>query len=541
MTFLAPIWLLALLPWAGFAVWTWMGRRRRRWVPFLPLWDAPEELRRPKRGVEPPPLGLLLALLAMLMGIVAMARPIRRGQDRGGVTIIVDRGASMSAVVNGKARFVELAERAAPELLERLGPGSVELIDVVNGETIKTDRSDWPTRVAGWKRTAIDTSQAVAATVQKHLEQREAVIVLSDRDLAISNDQLVQFKPQSAVHNAGIIALAARPGQVMVTLRATDATTRTLSARSGSRGVEKRVDLKPGADQNVFLDLDAAEDVIEASIDGHDDFDGDDRAWLVRQRSWPIMQARTALPDELRRMIEVYEKHRPTDASSPRLAVGRLGEIKADEIGVELAPVETAESRRGPVGTAAHPVTNGVDWSALSRGAAVAARGPGEGWTKLAWLGDQTIVAVREGDVRQVWMGFDSREFARTPGFVVFWTNVFDWLGGNTAGGFGAAQIQGIKDARRIAPAKLSDDVEGAFWPGLFETAGGKVALNAGAVTFKSGGGTTGDLARLHLTSASPMPLERWLALVALLCLLGSAGVWEKRKRPNRALLDSVR
>src|SRR2546430_9942865 len=111
MSLLAPVWLFALLPWSVFAVWIWLGRRRRQWVPFLALWEAPEELRRPKKGVEPPPLGLVLALLAMLLGILGMAQPVvHRGGDRGRMTIIVDRGASMSATVNGRSRFPALAE-----------------------------------------------------------------------------------------------------------------------------------------------------------------------------------------------------------------------------------------------------------------------------------------------------------------------------------------------------------------------------------------------------------------------------------------------
>jgi hypothetical protein len=29
-----------------------------------------------------------------------------------------------------------------------------------------------------------------------------------------------------------------------------------------------------------------------------------------------------------------------------------------------------------------------------------------------------------------VWIGLDAPDFARTPEFVIFWTNVFDWLAG---------------------------------------------------------------------------------------------------------------
>ena len=162
MTFLAPIWLLGVLAWGAFAVWTWIGRRRRTWVPFLALWEAPEELRRPKKGVEPPPVGLLLVLLAMLLGLLAMAKPVwRSATDRGRVTIVVDRGASMSAVPEGKARFARLAEVVGPELAARLGVGGVDLIDVVDGKTYATDRSDWVELVKQWKRTGVDTSAEI--------------------------------------------------------------------------------------------------------------------------------------------------------------------------------------------------------------------------------------------------------------------------------------------------------------------------------------------------------------------------------------------
>src|SRR3954470_14555481 len=115
MTWLAPIYLLTLLPWAAFAAWMLVGRRRRQRVPFLPLWDAPEELRKPKKGFEPPPLSIVFILLALLCALLAAARPEFGGsKDRGRVTLVIDRGATMSAPPAGRARFAALAQSAAP-------------------------------------------------------------------------------------------------------------------------------------------------------------------------------------------------------------------------------------------------------------------------------------------------------------------------------------------------------------------------------------------------------------------------------------------
>ncbi|MEZ0263741.1 MAG: hypothetical protein ACAI43_03360, partial [Phycisphaerae bacterium] len=88
-----------MIPWAALAVWVLIGRRPRTWVPFLPLWDAPEEVRRPKnRSMRAPPLAVVLALLAVLVAILAGARPAVRlgGAGERVVDVIVDRGATMS-------------------------------------------------------------------------------------------------------------------------------------------------------------------------------------------------------------------------------------------------------------------------------------------------------------------------------------------------------------------------------------------------------------------------------------------------------------
>src|SRR5215207_6429373 len=76
MTFLSPLWLLALIPWAGVALWLLVGRNPRVAVPFIELWndsDAPK--RRASRALRRPPAAMVCALLAMLLALVAAAKP----------------------------------------------------------------------------------------------------------------------------------------------------------------------------------------------------------------------------------------------------------------------------------------------------------------------------------------------------------------------------------------------------------------------------------------------------------------------------------
>ncbi|MGH7176526.1 MAG: hypothetical protein ACREJC_04010, partial [Tepidisphaeraceae bacterium] len=79
-----------------------------------------------------------------------------------------------------------------------------------------------------------------------------------------------------------------------------------------------------------------------------------------------------------------------------------------------------------------HPLTRHIDWDKALQNARLAGPAPA-GFLPLVRLGDSVTVAVREGPARQVWVGFESSQFPRDVEYVVFWTNVFDWVVEGTA------------------------------------------------------------------------------------------------------------
>ncbi len=527
MAFLSPIWLLALLPFAAFAAWVLIGRRARARVPFLPLWNVPEQLRRPKKGWEPPPLAIVLALLATLATLLAVSQPtLSLSGDARTVTVLVDRGATMSAAgPTGQPRFRESIDDVSKALAARAEPTRIHLVDVLH-----PDATSDPVEPASLRRTAVDTSAALRPLVSHYARQTGPTLIVTDRDLGPLPEHLIRVAPATTVRNAGITSLAHRPGQLMVTVRATHAATRTLRVTTGTRTTSRSLDLPAAAPLTVFLNVpDETSDTIESTLEGGDDFAGDDTARLVRRGSWPVVETRTAAPDEVRRMVAIYTRHRPTTESSTRVAIAAPGQLRADEPGVVLAPADTsiaADSFRA----ADHPLTRGVVWPSSTEPLAVAAKGPGEGWTPVTWVGDRVILAVRDGPARQAWIGLDSPAFARTPGFVVLWTSLLDWVG---AGGDGLASLP--LDALPSGAARLTPappDTDPARWPGVFETPTGQVAANAGPATFGSAPTDwQARLARWPGTDAGGVALAPWLAVTAAALLLAAAGTWERRRR----------
>lgn len=243
-------------------------------------------------------------------------------------------------------------------------------------------------------------------------------------------------EPDRPLSNVGISAVAVQRTQVMVRVLNQSLLKRAtlqLTADTGSTTVA--VDLPPAGEwRNYFIDLPRPFGSVSVSINERDDVPADNSVQLTRRQSWPVVEVRSTLPEEARRMIDVYTTHRLPSDNSPRIAVtsgdpSSLG----DESGIVLAhnssPVQSAAGADAQV--QAHPVTENVSWSALG---SVSVASIPAGWSPLVTVGGTPIVALREtamhsATVRQVWIGFTSPDFTRTPSFVIFWTSLLDWVG----------------------------------------------------------------------------------------------------------------
>src|SRR4051794_33165690 len=113
MSFLSPMWLWLLLPWAGVTIWLLWGRRKRANVPFVALWRGAVELPKKRRQLVLPPLALIGLILAMLFAVLAAAKPTAgRSVQRDRTLVIIDRGINMSAA----GRYEQVAALAKPIL-----------------------------------------------------------------------------------------------------------------------------------------------------------------------------------------------------------------------------------------------------------------------------------------------------------------------------------------------------------------------------------------------------------------------------------------
>ena len=531
----SPIWLIALGPWLGVVAFLLWGRRRRVHVPFVRLWRGPIIGPRAKRSMEVPPVAVALALMAMLLGVLAAARPMVRGRAGAGgppITIVIDRGLTMSARGSRDLRFREMAETVRLELARRFSEARVELMVLPGDRQAQTDLSGFVERATALPPTAVDTRRQVSQTVVEETTTAAGpLIVISDDPSRASDDRVIQVAPQTSLRDVTLASVAAseRPKpQVMVRIRNhSSRKAALLIISSGAQLTQKQLDLPAeGRAQNYFVDLPRLGPVVSAELRVEDDVAADKRAWLVREGGSAVMEPQVSLPVALRRMIDVYHRNRPASGASARVAIVRdASQLSGERPGIVLAATPSSIAGAA-VQVVSHPVTRHVRWDALSR-AVRAGTDPPPGWTPLVMLGGSPVVASGPPPVRRVWIGFDAPDWARTPDFVVFWTNVFDWCGGGVEG-FVAHRLDQW-DAQwkpQDGPAESA-----GLWPGLYRRSDGALrAFNAPDVPIPSP--MSSDW-RSRLASISLPPGRRGLSMpllvVALACLALAAMTWRRR------------
>ncbi len=227
---------------------------------------------------------------------------------------------------------------------------------------------------------------------------------------------------------ATIELLAVRDGQCMLRVRNQSLAAMTQLLIETDRGsTTKQLELPPfGQTKDYFMDVDRQANRVRATLKPQTPSHADTSAEVNRQRSWPKVMAAGELPADVRRMIDVYTDRRPASPGSAKVAVAtNQASLASDERAILVPSAD--RPMRGAVEVSAHEVTQNVafgdtaDW-------AITADAPA-GFTPIVTLGGQPVVAVREGSVRQAWVGFNSPGFSRSPALVILWTNLFDYVG----------------------------------------------------------------------------------------------------------------
>jgi hypothetical protein len=434
MTFAASLWLLMLVPWAGLVAWMLLGRLQRTAVPFLDLWrvGAPAVAKNPQKRLIFPPFFIVCLLLASLLSFLAAAQPritLIPYSEGPLITIIVDRGLSMTALDHGVPRWKSLVQILRSPLQSRFGMGQTRLILIPDGKTVEADRVNWAVYANESVPPPADTRSILPAVVEQALSRGdEIVVVLSDQPLQ-RNPRLIQVPPINPAENVGMVAAAVsdlpKP-QLMVRLR-NDSSRAATSLQIDQ--TEHSLTLPPrGQEKDYFIDLPRVPSAVSLKLTAADDQPLDNSAQIIVSTHSTGMDPQAELPPPIRKVISAYEKVRGV-AEDPSRRLRVTTQLTSEPRPMVVVAAGLQPLSNAPPAVTDHPITQFIDWGSAIRAATVADP-PGDGWEPIVSVGGHPLVAVREAPARQTWVGFSSSSWMRSSDFVIFWTNVLDWTGG---------------------------------------------------------------------------------------------------------------
>jgi hypothetical protein len=531
MGFGSPIWLLALLPWAGLAIYLRERRGPVSAVPFIDLW--PKEAVAPRRrGSRWPNPAILLTLLSLGIVILSAAEPNLPTLSRSvpELSIVLDRGATMALPGRSGNVFRDVLARVG-SIAEST---RVNLVPVP-GQSATTTGAAWARIAAQMGPTALQTN--LDSVVQQQLQKTAGpLLVLSDQALTVTDPRVVEIEPEPPVGSVAITSIGAQPlphPQVMVRLQNhSDLQAITLRIRSGGAVIERKVNLDfKSSSHDEFFDLPALGSTVVAELEGQ--AHPWSTAQLVRNTPGIRVTASGSLDGALRRFVDIYNADR-SPAADARTVYLCDHKLQDDQPGLWISITDDRGHASDANTIAPHPVTAHVTNWPTSGASAMPA-----GFTAVVNRTDQPLVGIRESPVRQVWLNVASAslpEWEKSADFVIFFANALDWIAAEHEA-YTAAPPAHLGEQWHAADNAPADGAQAGEWPGIYQSIDGrKIALNAGpfpSLSTSAGVKTTPELLPWLKT---PSSIQNVVLLGSLLGLLGAMLIWPqaKRERPKR-------
>jgi hypothetical protein len=525
MNFSTPIWLLGLLPWGGVTLWLLLGLRRGVRVPFLSLWQSAEPAVRNRRRLQIPPVALICLILATLAAILAAAGPqIATGSiSHQRILVIVDRGITMS----DPELFAEAMEEAQRTFQGRIDPNQIRCINLPT-----LAESDWSS-ARQWPATGINTHPLIVFTINNALREDQLVLLVSNQKIDIDNPRLVQFAPAKPLKDVGIthISAAILPngtgGQLMLGLsNHSELKSIDIEIHSDDADSIHNVALPPsGSRHNVFIDLPNSGPIVQATLRTKDSIPLDDSACLVRMGTNAKIEPLFQLPAELQRMVEIYQHRQPAISPGQTLLIAPDAADLPDSMPAVIFP-PLQQPAAGVIKTINHPITAQVQWDRWTWKLAI--QPPPQGWLPLVTIGDKTALAITEHPVRRVWVGVSCEEFSGDPQFVMFWTDVLDYLVDGSPR-YESQTVHQLDSGWKRTDSANSDFIAG-LQPGIWKNDDQQIALNAESFDWPRSIGDLDSTARLdralHPQQAGEFDLSTPLMMAAMGLLVFATILW---------------
>ncbi len=459
-----------------------------------------------------------LLLMAALLAIFAAAQPGVRfsavvSED---LSIVLDRGASMALPSLQPYRGV--LQRCADRVGAMSAKVRVTLVPVP-GQAVVSNGEQWLAIANALPPTVIRTRLDQAIDNQLRTTHGP-VLVLSDQKLSEVDPRVIQIVPQPAEDGVAITLLSARSTpkpQAMVRIENhSDRRSVRLVVTCGSESVTRVEPLPPrGQSVDLFIDLQQLRDSVTAQLPGET---GPWSTAFAAQRGTGIrMDVDADLDAAIRKMSAVYSAHRPVAVDAPWVRVTNRP-LSDQQSGIWIQ-TGTAEGLAGSPTVVADDLTRNVSsWPAAGSATMPA------GFSPIVSTPRGVVVAMRDQPRRAVWVNAQILDWEKTPDFVVFFANAFDWLAGDELRfeAIPPAELGG--DWRAVETANRS--VDSGEWPGLYRsTSTGKlVAVNAGEYP-PVDRGIDSAAAVARQGGVGIRRIDSWLLLAALFCGLVAMGL----------------